>query len=412
MDGVSHTQTNPLFDMSLSRTDLYSFQPEDLKPVKPRRHWCIKVNVVFLILQNALIAFLLYKVFTLESSLSNPGVERLRAEQVFLDEEHGEGNLQTSMHNKSQETKTLRSYLLSIQNQLNGVCGEEGVLDRLRMNQNFLNTSIHNLEDKVTTIRITSGPPGSRGVAGPPGHPGPPGDRGLKGDSGVAGTKGDKGEPGDPGVAGKNGTSGPPGPPGTKGLMGPSGNQGPPGNHGMNVKGEKGDPGLPGPHGEKGARGDPGQKGLMGPSGNQGPPGNQGMNVKGEKGDPGLPGPPGQKGARGDPGQKGEIGPSGLLAVNVRLVPGKYRGRVEVRHNGVWGTVCDDSFDTVDAKVICKMLGFQSAIASFTASPGTGKIWLDDLRCLGTEEDIFDCPHGGAGVTNCQHVEDAGVHCI
>ncbi|KAG7476135.1 macrophage receptor MARCO [Solea senegalensis] len=370
MDGVSHTQTNPLFDMSLSRTDLYSFQPEDLKPAKPRRHWCIKVNVVFLILQNALIAFLLYKVFTLESSLSNPGVERLRAEQVFLDEEHGEGNLQTSMHNKSQETKTLRSYLLSIQNQLNGVCGEEGVLDRLRMNQNFLNTSIHNLEDKVTTIRITPGPPGSPGVAGPPGHPGPPGDRGLKGDSGVAGPKGDKGEPGDAGVAGKNGTSGPPGPPGIKGLMGPSGNQGPPGNQGMNVKGEKGDPGLPGPHGEKGAR--------------------------------------------GDPGQKGEIGPSGLLgaAVNVRLVPGKYRGRVEVRYNGVWGTVCDDSFDTVDAKVICKMLGFQSAIASFTASPGTGKIWLDDLRCLGTEEDIFDCPHGGAGVTNCQHVEDAGVHCI
>lgn len=43
---------------------------------------------------------------------------------------------------------------------------------------------------------------------------------------------------------------------------------------------------------------------------------------------------------------------------------------MEVKYNGAWGTVCDDSFDTVDGKVICKMLGFQTAISTFTASPG------------------------------------------
>lgn len=42
---------------------------------------------------------------------------------------------------------------------------------------------------------------------------------------------------------------------------------------------------------------------------------------------------------------------------------------------------------------------------------GTGEIWLDDLKCIGRETDVFDCKHSGLGVHKCGHDEDVGVKC-
>ncbi|XP_060554810.1 scavenger receptor cysteine-rich domain superfamily protein-like [Ruditapes philippinarum] len=102
----------------------------------------------------------------------------------------------------------------------------------------------------------------------------------------------------------------------------------------------------------------------------------------------------------------------------VRLVDGitENDGRVEVYHSGIWGTVCDDNFDSLNVQVLCFMLGYDRSGGVFYeqySNPGNGTIWLDDLECTGQETSIDECDKKGNiwGSHNCHHEEDVGIKC-
>uniref|UniRef100_A0A1X7V9G5 SRCR domain-containing protein n=1 Tax=Amphimedon queenslandica TaxID=400682 RepID=A0A1X7V9G5_AMPQE len=104
---------------------------------------------------------------------------------------------------------------------------------------------------------------------------------------------------------------------------------------------------------------------------------------------------------------------------SIRLVGGSTdsEGRVEIcRYNyylsgNIYGTICDDLWDTRDAMVVCRQLGYTSGTAYNNShfGQGSGVIVMSNVQCTGSESYLTSCPH--TINHNCDHSKDAGVSC-
>jgi len=93
----------------------------------------------------------------------------------------------------------------------------------------------------------------------------------------------------------------------------------------------------------------------------------------------------------------------------------RHSGRLEVFHDGVWGTVCDNGFTIDAALVVCRQLHLWdgSILPEGAVHAGSGQIWMSEVLCEGGEPELEACPFGGWGVTSasCSHLQDVGVNC-
>ena len=88
---------------------------------------------------------------------------------------------------------------------------------------------------------------------------------------------------------------------------------------------------------------------------------------------------------------------------------------MEVCNGTRYGTVCDDHWDELDARVVCRQLGYSGeAVAlkqAFFGSNPSRPIYLDNVGCNGSEPSLVNCTANEVGINNCDHSEDAGVRC-
>uniref|UniRef100_A0A1X7TQF9 SRCR domain-containing protein n=2 Tax=Amphimedon queenslandica TaxID=400682 RepID=A0A1X7TQF9_AMPQE len=105
---------------------------------------------------------------------------------------------------------------------------------------------------------------------------------------------------------------------------------------------------------------------------------------------------------------------------NVRLVggPNEYEGRVEICYNQMWGTICDHSWGTTEANVVCKQLGYQmtGSVSLRGSYYGHGKapFVMGDMYCSSSRSSLLDCDHYFASYNTlyCGITNAASVVCL
>uniref|UniRef100_A0A8C3H8W9 SRCR domain-containing protein n=1 Tax=Chrysemys picta bellii TaxID=8478 RepID=A0A8C3H8W9_CHRPI len=99
-----------------------------------------------------------------------------------------------------------------------------------------------------------------------------------------------------------------------------------------------------------------------------------------------------------------------------RLANGSTRcsGRVELRHGGAWGTLCDSQWDLQAAHTVCQHFdcGFALSMpAGQLFGTGDGPVWNGTFGCERNDSRLRDCPVTALGTTECPPGSEASVVC-
>ncbi|XP_071373981.1 CD5 antigen-like [Centroberyx affinis] len=100
---------------------------------------------------------------------------------------------------------------------------------------------------------------------------------------------------------------------------------------------------------------------------------------------------------------------------SVRLVDGTSlcSGRLEVKSNQSWSSVCEADFDQQDAEVVCRELGcgaplvLQGALYGEVEAPMRTK----EFQCEGSESVLLDCGSSGSARNTCSPGKAVGLTC-
>uniref|UniRef100_A0A668U4F2 SRCR domain-containing protein n=1 Tax=Oreochromis aureus TaxID=47969 RepID=A0A668U4F2_OREAU len=100
---------------------------------------------------------------------------------------------------------------------------------------------------------------------------------------------------------------------------------------------------------------------------------------------------------------------------SVRLLNGSSlcSGRLEVKSNQRWSSVCEADFDQQDAEVVCRELGcgppsvLQGALYGEVEAP----VWSKEFQCGGHESALLDCRSSGSARNSCSPGKAVGLTC-
>ena len=92
-----------------------------------------------------------------------------------------------------------------------------------------------------------------------------------------------------------------------------------------------------------------------------------------------------------------EFFPTAQNRIALRGPDGPCKGHLEVYNDGKWGLVCYHGWNSKNGEVVCRSLGCGKHVESghnkdsSRPPPQTTKFWMDEVKCSGSENNLWDC---------------------